>query len=452
MERAIIRDFNLPLYVKGKTFAEASEAIEKKFDGRNDKVSIDTKQELLDRLADAQEHIREIMEAQENPNQFDGGGQSDPLSMAGSAASMLGPLGSLAGAGATTGAAAGAGLLGALGPIGAGVGILAPIVSNLLSKPSKQEQYESMVNQLQSGYTDLRSDFGMGGKTNDYAEGSFLSNLFGNPDVTSTIGGALRFAPVISNFMQSKQLEPAVTPRGNRVAAQYDKQLFDPNQIINRINQNNLSGALSEASGGDLGALRSNLLAGSLNRDKAIADAILQGDQVNRQENQFEFDNRMRRDLFNTQLDERYLERAAQDQGAYNTALSQFQSAIGTDIGNIGKEIQQKELMKKMFGYDWLGRYLQPNQNAYGGPIDPTDPIPAKKIAQDPDSVIVTKPKKYNVSFSKLARLSHKDGRMRAAAEKQMEKDIKAAGGLEQYLQMMQEGRRKVLSQRKRRK
>lgn len=50
--------FNLPSYTKGKTFAEASKAIEAKFKDRTDKVSTETKQELLERLANAQEYLK----------------------------------------------------------------------------------------------------------------------------------------------------------------------------------------------------------------------------------------------------------------------------------------------------------------------------------------------------------------------------------------------------------
>jgi len=59
MKYNIIKDFNLPGYIKGKSFAKASELIENKFKGRNDKVSLSTKEDLLKRLRDAQEFVKQ---------------------------------------------------------------------------------------------------------------------------------------------------------------------------------------------------------------------------------------------------------------------------------------------------------------------------------------------------------------------------------------------------------
>jgi hypothetical protein len=54
----LYKQFNLPTYIKGKSFADASKSIKKKFEGRNDKASKETEQALMQRLADMQEHIK----------------------------------------------------------------------------------------------------------------------------------------------------------------------------------------------------------------------------------------------------------------------------------------------------------------------------------------------------------------------------------------------------------
>jgi hypothetical protein len=61
----LIEEFNLPKYLgkKGMTFADASKAIDNKFKDRSDKYSEQTKQELLSRLAEAQEYIKQQNEA-----------------------------------------------------------------------------------------------------------------------------------------------------------------------------------------------------------------------------------------------------------------------------------------------------------------------------------------------------------------------------------------------------
>ena len=54
--------FKLPRYTKGKSFAEASKLIQKKFEGRNDPESLATKDDILGKLRDAQEHVKSIEE------------------------------------------------------------------------------------------------------------------------------------------------------------------------------------------------------------------------------------------------------------------------------------------------------------------------------------------------------------------------------------------------------
>lgn len=52
-------EYNLPNTLKGKTFAKASEIINNKFKEREDKVSLETKQVFLDRLASLQEELKQ---------------------------------------------------------------------------------------------------------------------------------------------------------------------------------------------------------------------------------------------------------------------------------------------------------------------------------------------------------------------------------------------------------
>ena len=68
----LIKKFNLPPYVGNKSFADASKAITKRFEGRNDKVSLETKQALLNRLKDAQEFIKMKSEVSQSPQEAQG--------------------------------------------------------------------------------------------------------------------------------------------------------------------------------------------------------------------------------------------------------------------------------------------------------------------------------------------------------------------------------------------
>jgi hypothetical protein len=74
MKQNIIEQFKLPSYVKNKSFADASKAIEKRFKDRTDKHSISTKKELLERLATAQESIKQESMPQPESNDFNFGG------------------------------------------------------------------------------------------------------------------------------------------------------------------------------------------------------------------------------------------------------------------------------------------------------------------------------------------------------------------------------------------
>ena len=61
----LISKFRLPAYISGKSFSDASKIISSKFDGRNDMISKTTKNELLKRLADAQEHLKASQESEQ---------------------------------------------------------------------------------------------------------------------------------------------------------------------------------------------------------------------------------------------------------------------------------------------------------------------------------------------------------------------------------------------------
>lgn len=59
IDENMTKEMNLPSYIKGKTFANASKAIDNKFKDRNDKHSLETKNVFLDRLKQAQETLKQ---------------------------------------------------------------------------------------------------------------------------------------------------------------------------------------------------------------------------------------------------------------------------------------------------------------------------------------------------------------------------------------------------------
>ena len=65
----IMSQFNLPSYLKGKTFAEASKILDDKFKDRTDKESVETMNELQGRLKEAQEHVKSKYVEKNKPQQ-----------------------------------------------------------------------------------------------------------------------------------------------------------------------------------------------------------------------------------------------------------------------------------------------------------------------------------------------------------------------------------------------
>lgn len=169
-------------------------------------------------------------------------------------------------------------------------------------------------------------------------------------------GNILQYAPVVGNL--TNKLEKPNTERGTRVQGRYVPQELDLSTGINAINQQNIDRAVIEQSGGDQGAATTNLLMADLNKKKGIAQMTVGATEANRAENRAAFQMDRQADMFNAQLDEAFLERKARDTGAYNTAKQAQRSALYEDLGKIGKEQVDKDLVKKMFGYSWDGKYF----------------------------------------------------------------------------------------------
>jgi len=130
----IISKFNLPKYIKGKSFAEASSVIAKKFENRNSPEDVATLNELQSRLQQAQEYVKAEQEKKTKPSKAaqsisspEGMGGAEPsgselASNPNNQYALGGLLGMLGGAGAGAGAAAGAAGAGAAGAISGGAG------------------------------------------------------------------------------------------------------------------------------------------------------------------------------------------------------------------------------------------------------------------------------------------------------------------------------------------
>tara|TARA_R110000822_G_scaffold73853_18_gene177657 strand:- start:2464 stop:4029 length:1566 start_codon:yes stop_codon:yes gene_type:complete len=487
MEKDLIAQFNLPSYVKGKTFADASKAIEAKFKDRTDKTTEQTKGELLTRLSKAQEYVKMQQSFKTNsetvPDMMDGdippgmeefmGGQNqagngdlfepqaqvgadafgktsdvgtvgadgqidpaiDGAGVAGYASlgttaldmgrQMFGPTGvatdgsntqkteKVDSAGAALGGVAKGAKAGMMfGPWGAAVGGVIGGAAGLIGagRANKDAIEANGMKTIADSSKIRQSDFANGGKmTNQYAGGSRnlrdtlgvnpqaqkqleFDSGYSNPtagnsmfkaDVVNPMeersnteralrggvdwlgqnaGNIAQYAPAVGNLMELKNLTKGTTARGSRVAGEYTPGQFDETALVNQVNQQNIERSLTESSGGDLGALRTNLIGAGAAKLKAQGEGMRSQRQLNIGENDKKFQYGRQKDMFNAQLDERYLERKAQDDGAFETAKASLRKGVTDSIGNIGKEEVDKKTVKEMFGYKWNGKYWTDKQ------------------------------------------------------------------------------------------
>lgn len=455
MEKDLIKQFNLPSYVKNKTYADASKAIEKKFKDRTDATAQQTKEELLGRLAKAQEYtkMQEALAANAGqvPDMMNGqipagmeeftqnqafmGGMfgEDALAQAGGIEGIAGGVTDIAGSllnkneidtsGATTYDAQAAKAGRTAGAIGGGVDAISGLATGnfmqfgkglfdvgkslIGGKKEQEEMNQGNTNANTATTTHLRSDFGYGGKmygyggkTNDYAKGSNLDDIFAvNPnammelDNSSNVSSAMfraealpkaletpgkrfdqtdvgralgfakenigeisRLAPIIGNL--TDKIDKPTTRPATKVTGRYARQPFDLNYAQNQLDQQANEGKLaSELSGGDMGAARNMATALYGQRLKASGDLNMKDQMANRQDEQFGTQIDQGNAQFNAMQDERYIDRAARDTGAYETAKANRRTALYEDIGKLGKESGDRKLVREMFGYKWNGKY-----------------------------------------------------------------------------------------------
>lgn len=172
-----------------------------------------------------------------------------------------------------------------------------------------------------------------------------------------------RISPTVFNLIRAGNLEEAEQVRRKTLDNKYDPNYVDVNQMINKIDQNNVNKALSESSGGDLGALRSNILAANLNKDKAKSDAYINAEQINRGEDRA-------KQQFDSNIDKLNLNQAnadlidnMQNRGARETAKNNLLSSSITDIGRMSKEMQDRKIAAEATGYTWDGEFITDGDN-----------------------------------------------------------------------------------------
>lgn len=169
-------------------------------------------------------------------------------------------------------------------------------------------------------------------------------------------GNILQYANLAGAL--THKLEAPTTPRGTRLEGRANLDRLDEKSIINEIKASyNTSGAAKEGSGGNLAAYNALNLAGGANKTKAISAGRRAIGESNLAQDEKEVRLERQKNMTNMAADERFLEREAQDQGAYNTAKENRRAAIFQSLANIGREEGDKKIVKEMYGYKWDGKY-----------------------------------------------------------------------------------------------
>lgn len=313
--------------------------------------------------------------------------------------------------GASQGAAIGSVIPGIGTGVGAGVGALVEGISGLFG--NNNEELKMQRQQAQGNRNQVLNTYNYGGSMNKYQNGGlealdlqsrgivrpgpdFDTNLasttptpnerpgflqrLGNDiniaagDIGDAVGpalsqagdfledntSALRYAPTAINALQASNLERPAPTTLDRLGNAYSPQYADEQALQNiaREQFNTTNEALAGASGGSTSALRSNILASGLNRARSVSDAYQRAEAANRAENRAGQQFNLGVDRSNLGQSNLETDINARDAGAYETAKAGSLARLGQDLGAIGKEEAQADLIERLYGYDRRGNYL----------------------------------------------------------------------------------------------
>jgi hypothetical protein len=172
-------------------------------------------------------------------------------------------------------------------------------------------------------------------------------------------GQAMRYVPVAMNAYQLSQIRKPQATQYNTLQDKFRPQYVDEAQLQNIAaqTQRNQINALSQ-SGASPAQMRAAILGSGVNMNRGLSEAYANAAAEKRatDERGLAFDASI--NAQNAGIKNRAIDEYRADQGNYDTQRSKYLSAIGTDIGSIGKEEVNKDQIASMLGYTWRGKYL----------------------------------------------------------------------------------------------
>jgi hypothetical protein len=176
--------------------------------------------------------------------------------------------------------------------------------------------------------------------------------------VNDNLADAGRMSGTAFNLLRANNLDPAERVKRQTLDNVYNPNYEDTNRMTNQIDQSNVNKALAESSGGDMGALRSSILAANLNKDKAKSKGFQAANDVNRGEDTKVQNSEIGNDRFNVSQGNLDLTDNQMAKGARETAKNNLTTAGINNIGQIAKEMQDRKTAKEATGYTFDGEYV----------------------------------------------------------------------------------------------
>jgi hypothetical protein len=174
-------------------------------------------------------------------------------------------------------------------------------------------------------------------------------------------GALLRYAPAAANAYQLATLKKPAQEGYDRLGNVYDKQLVDEKGLQNTVAQDvaGMRDRLVSTSGGSGSTARANLLASQLQGTKALSDAYMKSEDLNRGENRAAQEFKLNVDKTNLGQSNIQTQANAQNQGAYDSQKSALIAQLGDDFGGVGQEELFKQYPELMgMDYNTRGEYL----------------------------------------------------------------------------------------------
>lgn len=361
INKTLAKEYYLPKSVIGKTFAEASKMLTL---DQTDKISERGNKAMLSRLAESQESYKQYKYGGNIPGQMALGG---PTGLEGieKEISILRELGSPGTMGDNSS-----------NVIADAVGSVEEVIKPKTSAPAtrKQELLADMgTPTLKLGDTQKAADRDIINVHPDVLKEEGIANaqnqINNNKTISNPVGknafNPLRYAPLVGDAVSLSMLsknKPEMLRAGDfQTNTSISENLVNRSQAERNIKDAGKTSlnSLSGATGGNAAQMMALGQSQGLNTQRALGEFQMQSDAQDSQEKARVQGMRANQDRFNAQVSMNVQQMNDQNQGNYTSAMMDSVSNLFNNVGAVGQEQTNVNLVNQMFGYDVHGRYKQ---------------------------------------------------------------------------------------------